>query len=204
GQIRCFTNIIDVADAIAQFSLCPEVENQAVNIGNPEPVTVKELAEKIVDLGRKLGLLDSNYELRFEHQPVYADDVKKRVPDVSHDAEDDKSSPIVQEMQAEYPGLRLLHNQLGRGVVNAIRAGVAAARSDIVTILVADDTGPVLVVDDMLALMRENCDFVSCTRYAHGGRRLGGSLIGEILSRTANWLFFHVARSTFTDATTVC
>jgi len=83
GQIRCFTNIIDVADAIAQFSLCPEVENQAVNIGNPEPVTVKELAEKIVDLGRKLGWLDSNYELRFEHQPVYADDVKKRVPDVS-------------------------------------------------------------------------------------------------------------------------
>ncbi len=92
---------------------------------------------------------------------------------VIHDAADDKGIPIVQEMQAEYPGLRLLHNQLGRGVVNAIRAGVAAARSDIVAILVADDTGPVLVVDDMLALMRENCDFVSCTRYAHGGRRLG-------------------------------
>src|SRR5438876_1339280 len=123
---------------------------------------------------------------------------------VIHDVADDKGIPIVQEMQAEYPGLRLLHNQLGRGVVNAIRAGVAAARSDIVAILVADDTGPVLVVDDMLALMRENCDFVSCTRYAHGGRRLGGSLIGEILSRTANWLFFHVARSPFTDATTGC
>jgi glycosyltransferase involved in cell wall biosynthesis len=123
---------------------------------------------------------------------------------VIYHAADDKGIPIVQEMQAEYPGLRLLHNQLGRGVVNAIRAGAAAARSDIVAILVADDTGPVLVVDDMLALMRENCDFVSCTRYAHGGRRLGGSLIGEILSRTANWLFFHVARSPFTDATTGC
>src|ERR1041385_6269574 len=47
-------------------------------------------------------------------------------------------------------------------------------------------------------------DFVSCTRYAHGGRRLGGSLVGGILSRAANWLFFRVARSPFTDATTGC
>jgi nucleoside-diphosphate-sugar epimerase len=46
-------------------------------------VTVKELAAKIVTLGKKLGLLDPNYKLSFEHQPVYADDVKKRIPDVS-------------------------------------------------------------------------------------------------------------------------
>jgi hypothetical protein len=61
-----------------------------------------------------------------------------------------------------------------------------------------------LVVDDMLALMRQGCDFVSVTRYAHGGRRLGGSLIGGILSRTANWLFHHLVRSPFTDVTTGC
>ena len=82
-QIRCFTNISDVADVISRFSLRPEAENQAINIGNPEPVTVKELAAKIVALGKKLGLLDSTYQLSFEHQPVYADDVRKRIPDVS-------------------------------------------------------------------------------------------------------------------------
>jgi UDP-glucose 4-epimerase len=82
-QIRCFTNIHDVADAIALYSLRSEVDNQAVNIGNTEPTSVKELAAKIVSLGKKLGLLDASYELRFEHQPVYADDVKKRIPDVS-------------------------------------------------------------------------------------------------------------------------
>ncbi len=79
---------------------------------------------------------------------------------------------------------------------------VAEARSSVVTILCADDTGPVLVIEDMLALMREGCDFVSVTRYAHGGRRLGGSWIGGLLSRVANWLFHCVARSPFTDATT--
>src|SRR2546421_7402901 len=65
---------------------------------------------------------------------------------VIHDTLDDKSIPIVKEIQPTYPGVRLVHNQLGRGAINAIRAGVAEARGDIVSILVADDTGPVLVV----------------------------------------------------------
>jgi glycosyltransferase involved in cell wall biosynthesis len=121
---------------------------------------------------------------------------------VIYDTEDDKSIPIVREAQARYPNLRLVPNTLGRGAINAVRAGVAEARSPVVTILCADDTGPVLVIEDMLALMREGCDFVSITRYAHGGRRLGGSLLGGVLSRTANWLFHHVIGSPFTDATT--
>lgn len=123
---------------------------------------------------------------------------------VIHDTADDRSIPIVCEAQAGYPGLRLVQNTLGRGVINAIRAGVGEARSDIISILCADDTGPVLVVDDMLALMRDGCDFVSCTRYCHGGRRLGGSVVGGTLSRAANWFFFHLVRSPFTDATTGC
>ena len=123
---------------------------------------------------------------------------------VIHDTPDDRSLPIVREAQPAYPGLRAVHNQLGRGVINAIRAGVADAQAPVVTILCADDTGPVLVVDDMLTLMRQGCDFVSCTRYAHGGRRLGGSLVGKLFSRTANWLFHHVIRSPFSDATTGC
>jgi UDP-glucose 4-epimerase len=82
-QIRCFTNIYDVADAIVLYSLRNEIDNEIVNIGNPEPTTVKELATKIVKLGKKWGLLETGYKLRFEHQPVYADDVKKRIPDVS-------------------------------------------------------------------------------------------------------------------------
>ncbi len=72
-----------MADAITRYSLRSEVDNQAVNIGNPEPVTVKELVAKIVALGKKLGLLDADYKLAYEYQPVYADDVKKRIPDVS-------------------------------------------------------------------------------------------------------------------------
>jgi len=121
---------------------------------------------------------------------------------VIHDTPDDDSIPVVQAIQKGYPELHLVHNKLGRGVVNAIKAGVEAACGDYILIFAADEVGPVLTIEDMLYLMKEGCDFVSCTRYAHGGRRLGGSWIGGILSRTANRLFHRLSGSPFSDATT--
>jgi glycosyltransferase involved in cell wall biosynthesis len=121
---------------------------------------------------------------------------------VVYDSPQDDSIPVVQEMHQFYPELRGLENNLGRGVVNAIRAGVAASAGDVILIFAADEVGPVLAIEDMMALLREGCDFVSCTRYAHGGRRLGGSIIGAILSFSANWLFHRVAACPLTDATT--
>jgi dolichol-phosphate mannosyltransferase len=118
------------------------------------------------------------------------------------DSLDDDSIPVVEAMQPEYPNLHVVHNTLGRGVVNAIRAGVAYAKGDTILIFAADEVGPVLAIDDMLELMRGGAEFVSCTRYAHGGRRLGGSLIGGVLSRTANRLFHRLAGSSLTDSTT--
>jgi dolichol-phosphate mannosyltransferase len=121
---------------------------------------------------------------------------------VVYDFAEDDSVPVIHSMRADYPGLRGVHNTLGKGVINALRAGVKAAEGDYVLIFAADEVGPVLAIDPMLELMECGCDFVSCTRYANGGRRLGGSLIGGILSRAANWLFYHVAGSAFTDCTT--
>jgi dolichol-phosphate mannosyltransferase len=121
---------------------------------------------------------------------------------VVHDTPDDDSIGVVRAMQESHPELRIVHNQLGRGVVNAIRAGVQVSRGLYVLIFAADEVGPVLAIEEMLELMHAGCDFVSCTRYAHGGRRLGGSLIGSTLSRLANKLFHGLAGSPFTDATT--
>jgi hypothetical protein len=114
----------------------------------------------------------------------------------------DTSIPLVEQMQENYPNLRLVLNQYGRGVTNAIRAGVDSARGEYVLIFAADEVGPVLAIEDMLQLMNEGAEFVSCTRYAHGGRRLGGSIIGQLLSRTANRLFYALSGCALTDATT--
>jgi glycosyltransferase involved in cell wall biosynthesis len=121
---------------------------------------------------------------------------------IVYDFPEDDSVPIVRAMQNDNPNLHLVYNQKGRGVVNAIRAGVEAAVGEYVLIFAADEVGPLLAIEDMLALMREGCDLVSCSRYAHGGRRLGGSVIGSVLSRIANRLFHSLAGCAFSDATT--
>lgn len=121
---------------------------------------------------------------------------------VVYDQEDDDSVPVVVAMSGAHPRLRGVLNTHGPGVVNAIRAGVAEARGRYVLIFAADEVGPVLAIDDMLRLADGGCDFVSCTRYAHGGRRLGGSVIGGLLSRLANRLFHRLSGSVFSDSTT--
>jgi dolichol-phosphate mannosyltransferase len=128
-------------------------------------------------------------------------DVDHEVLVVCDDLED-TGIPIVIGMQREYPNLRLVHNRRGRGVTNAILAGVEAAVGEYVLIFAADEIGPVLAIEDMLALAHEGADFVSCTRYAHGGRRLGGSPLGQIFSRLANRLFHGLCGCALTDATT--
>jgi dolichol-phosphate mannosyltransferase len=121
---------------------------------------------------------------------------------VVYDFSEDDSVPVIEAMQADYPNLFGVQNTLGRGVINALRAGVKAAKGEYVLTFVADEVAPVLAIEPMLKLMDSGCDFVGCTRYAYGGRRLGGSVIGGILSRSANLLFHYVAGSVLTDCTT--
>jgi len=121
---------------------------------------------------------------------------------IVHDEPDDDSVEIIDRLQTDRTTVRCLHNQLGRGVINAIRTGVNQARGEFILLFAADEVGPVLAIEDMLNLMNQGCDFVSCSRYAHGGRRLGGSIIGGILSRFANRLFRLLSGTRFTDCTT--
>jgi glycosyltransferase involved in cell wall biosynthesis len=131
------------------------------------------------------GMLDLSYEVL-----------------VVYDNETDDSIAVVEAMRAESPFIRGILNSRGQGVVNAIRTGVDEARGQFVLIFAADELGPLIAIDDMVLLARQGCEFVSCTRYAHGGRRLGGTMIGGLLSRFANSLYHRVAGSVFTDSTT--
>jgi glycosyltransferase involved in cell wall biosynthesis len=121
---------------------------------------------------------------------------------IVYDIPEDSSVPEIEALRRAHPNVRGIHNTLGQGVINAIRTGVQAAVGDYVLIFVADEVEPVLAIEDMIALMNEGCDFVSCTRYAYGGRRLGSPLIRGTLSRLANWIFHFIAHSCFTDPTT--
>jgi nucleoside-diphosphate-sugar epimerase len=93
-QIRCFTWIDEVAEAIATKSFAEETTNGAYNLANPEPVTMKELAGRIFQKGKERGLVEGS-SLKFDHVPIYNDDVKKRIPSVEKAQRDFDWNPEV-------------------------------------------------------------------------------------------------------------
>ena len=76
-QVRCFTWIEDIADIIANYSFDARTRNQAFNICNVEPITMKELATKIHRLSGRQDTLE------FQTIKDYANDVKVRIPSMA-------------------------------------------------------------------------------------------------------------------------
>lgn len=84
SQIRCFTWIDDIAATIAKYSFDPVTDNEIFNLGNPEPITMAQLAQIIYEEAQAQTLLPrTDKPLTLAPQSVYGDDVKIRVPDVS-------------------------------------------------------------------------------------------------------------------------
>lgn len=81
-QIRCFIWIEEVASAIAKYSLEPVTVCEVFNIGNPEPVTMKELANKIYNVAKEKGIIPPGQSLNFTRLPIYEDDVRVRIPSI--------------------------------------------------------------------------------------------------------------------------
>jgi dolichol-phosphate mannosyltransferase len=103
---------------------------------------------------------------------------------IVYDFDEDDTVPVVRQLAPRYPGVELVRNTNGRGVINAIRAGIEAARSDVVIISMADLSDDLDVVADMVRLIRdEGYDIVCASRYMSGGRQIGGPIVKRTLSR---------------------
>src|SRR5438552_1637615 len=81
-------------------------------------------------------------------------------------------------------------------------SGIHKSKGKYILFFPADDVGPGLSINDMVLLMSQGCDLVSCTRYAYGGKRIGGSVKQYLLSKTGNTLFRLINGMSLTDATT--
>jgi dolichol-phosphate mannosyltransferase len=112
---------------------------------------------------------------------------------VVYDFDGDTTVPVVQRLSSEIPGLRGLRNDLGRGVMNAMKAGIAGTTGPYVLISMADGSDEPHVVDPMVALARSGADVVSASRYMRGGHQVGGPLVKRILSRVAGLSLHHLA-----------
>ena len=104
---------------------------------------------------------------------------------VVYDFDADITVPVIERLSAEMAALRGLRNDLGRGVLNAMKAGIAATSSPYVLISMADGSDEPHIVDGMVSLAQGGADVVAASRYMRGGRQIGGPPLKRLLSRVA-------------------
>jgi glycosyltransferase involved in cell wall biosynthesis len=133
-------------------------------------------------------------------------DVQAQVEDpheilIVHDFPEDTTLPAIAAMQPACPGVRLIHNTLGRGVLNALKAGFQASCGDVIIVMMADRSDEPRDVAGMARLVRAGCDVVAGSRYCKGGRQEGGPLLKRTLSWLAGVSLHHLAGLPIHDAT---
>ena len=78
SQSRCFGHVLDIVDGLVNLMENPECFGQVTNLGNDEEVTIKQLAERAIEL------TSSKSEIRYiPYEDVYGDgfeDMQRRVP----------------------------------------------------------------------------------------------------------------------------
>ena len=104
---------------------------------------------------------------------------------VVYDFDADTTVPVIVRLTPEIDGLRGLRNDLGRGVLNAMKAGLAEARGSYLLISMADGSDDPACIDSMVELARSGADVVAGSRYMRGGRQIGGPPLKRLMSRVA-------------------
>lgn len=112
---------------------------------------------------------------------------------VVYDFEADNTLPAVRERVAGGESrLRLVRNTVGPGVVGALRTGFAHVAEGPVLVVMGDLSDDLAQVDSMVELYRQGYQVVAASRYAPGGKTLGGPWLKKTLSRLAglslHWL----------------
>ena len=120
---------------------------------------------------------------------------------VVYDFDGDTTVPVIARLTGEIPQLRGLRNDLGRGVLNAMKAGIAGTTAPYVLISMADGSDDPAAVDRMVELARGGADVVSASRYMRGGRQVGGPPLKRLMSRVAGLTLHWFARVPTHDPT---
>ena len=120
---------------------------------------------------------------------------------VVYDFDADTTVPVVRDLQAELPTVRLHRNEIGRGVLKAMRAGIAGSTAPLVLITMADGSDEMDRVDEMVRLGQEGAAVVAASRYMKGGGQVGGPMLKRLLSRAAGLSLHWLAGVPIHDAT---
>lgn len=120
---------------------------------------------------------------------------------IIYDFPEDNTIPAVQAMNPPSQSVRLVHNTLGRGVLNAIKAGFAESKGDVVVFMAADRADEPSDVPAMVKLIRDGADVAAGSRYMKGGRQIGKKVFKQFLSRFAGLSLHYLTGLPTHDAT---
>jgi glycosyltransferase involved in cell wall biosynthesis len=141
-----------------------------------------------------------------ENIQLFLRDVENHVQEphetlIVYDFPEDNTLPAIAAMQPPCPHVRLIHNTLGKGVLNALKAGFKASQGDVVIVMMADRSDEPTDVAPMARFIRDGADVVAGSRYVRGGRQEGGPLVKRTLSRLAGMSLHYLAGLPIHDAT---
>jgi UDP-glucose 4-epimerase len=84
-QTRCFMHVSDAVEGILLFMKNVNASGEVINLGNPEEISILDLAAKIVQYTKSTSILKF-----LEYEDVFGigfEDMERRVPDISKAAE---------------------------------------------------------------------------------------------------------------------
>jgi len=119
------------------------------------------------------------------------DEIKKNIKTdkrifIVYDFDEDNTLPIVKKIKGNYQfEIILLRNDMGRGVINAIKKGFQTVSYDKILVIMADLSDDLEVVDSMVQKMNEGYDEVCGSRYMKGGEYHGEPSFKGFLSKMA-------------------
>lgn len=138
--------------------------------------------------------------------PALVEEIEKHLVqpftvNVVYDFPEDTTVPVAQRLAETRPWLKLVHNTLGRGAAKAIHAGFIAVGTGPALVVMADLSDDLSIVAHLRDLWDEGYRVVCPSRYAKGGRQIGGPPLKRALSRVAGISLHYLARLPTHDAT---
>lgn len=104
---------------------------------------------------------------------------------IVYDFDQDDTVPVAKKLQYKFSNIRLIKNNLGKGLINACKIGFIKAKGNFIVVMPGDLADDPKTVNNMYKLAKQGYDIVCGTRYSKGGKQLGGGLVKTVLSRVA-------------------
>jgi glycosyltransferase involved in cell wall biosynthesis len=154
----------------------------------------KEISREIE--GDKLSIIvpvfneDKNFPLLYSQ-------IKNRVKVPYHiivvyDFDEDTTLPIIREIQLTDKDLILVKNRLGKGALNALKAGFNYVKKGPIVVTMSDLSDDPKVINLMYKKYLEGYDIVCGSRYMKGGSHSGGAFLKKVMSKIAGLSLYYI------------